>query len=132
MARRLEKHEARTDVRTPEEPPRDIDEFRNAMARRIARFIANRKGYWRSCREPVCRRQRSCCAPYIHCSNAPPRTPDPDGTRSARAVAQFLRVLKAVQEQRAAEEAQRAERDAQCGDEAHALRSSPRKRGPSA
>ena len=42
------------------EPPEDMDELRNAMARRISQLIGNRKEYWRGCKEPACRRQRTC------------------------------------------------------------------------
>lgn len=80
-----------------DEPPRDIDEFRIALARRIAILIGNEKGYWRGCKEPCCRRQRSCCAPRICCSNAPPSPPDPDGRRLARGQAIFLRALNAAE-----------------------------------
>jgi hypothetical protein len=55
--------------------PEDIDEFRNALARKIARFIGDRQGYWRGCKERSCRRQRACVAPRIRCSNAPPLEP---------------------------------------------------------
>jgi len=102
-SRRSEAREAQTD----DEPPRDIDEFRNAMARRIEILIANEKGYWRGCKQPACRRQRGCCAPRGYCSNAPPPPPDPDGRRFARVQAMFLRALNAARAQR--EEAETAE-----------------------
>ena len=73
--------------------PANIDEFRDELARRINKFIGDRKKYWRGCREPVCRRQRTCAAPRIHCSNAPPlppRTPK----QTARAMAHVQRVLR--------------------------------------
>jgi hypothetical protein len=75
-------------------PPADMDEFRNALARRINRLIGNRRQFWRSCPERICRRQRACAAPRIRCSNAPLLPPDPDGT--ARAVAEVQRALKSL------------------------------------
>ena len=74
-------------------PPADIDEFRYALARRIARFVGNKQQSWRGCREPMCRRQRACAAPRNHCSNAPALPPDPE--RTVRAVAEFHRALRA-------------------------------------
>jgi hypothetical protein len=72
-------------------PPADMDEFRNALARRINRLIGNRQQFWRGCPERMCRRQRACAAPWVRCSNAPLLPPDPDGT--ARAMAEVQRVL---------------------------------------
>jgi hypothetical protein len=73
--------------------PADIDEFRNAMARRISILIANDAGYWRSCKEAACRRAHACLAPHIHCSNAPPLPPmSPE--EEARRRAEVLRALK--------------------------------------
>jgi len=74
--------------------PVDIDEFRYKLARRITRFVANEKEYWRGCKERACRRQRSCAAPHVRCSNAPPKRPDPDGRRAARVMAQVQRALR--------------------------------------
>jgi hypothetical protein len=74
--------------------PTDIHEFRNKLARRISRLVANEKEYWRGCRERACRRQRACAAPRGRCSNAPPLPPDPDGRRAARVMAQVQRVLR--------------------------------------
>ena len=73
--------------------PENIDEFRNRMAQRIYRFIGNTKGYWRTCKEPVCRRHRACAAPHIHCSNARPL---PSGTpdQQTRAMARVQRMLR--------------------------------------
>ena len=48
---------------------KNIDEFRDALARRISRFIADEQGCWRGCKE------RACAAPRIDCSNAPPLPP---------------------------------------------------------
>ncbi len=77
------------------DPPDDIDEFRNQMARRIAIFVSNLDGCWRDCREPACRRTQSCHAPNIACSNAPPLPPDPDGRLQAKALAEMSRALQA-------------------------------------
>lgn len=74
-----------------------MDEFRNAMARRINMLIDNRKGYWRGCKE------RACFAPRIECSNAPPlppQTPEDWGRLSA----QIQRALREVMAQRGAAE----------------------------
>jgi hypothetical protein len=49
-----------------------MDEFRNALARRIAKFIGDRTQAWRGCRA------RNCVAPNIHCSNAAPNTSTPE------------------------------------------------------
>jgi len=75
------------------EPPADIDEFRNAMARRINILIANRARYWRSCKETACRRAHACLAPRIHCSNAPPLPPlSPE--QAARRRAEVMRAVR--------------------------------------
>jgi hypothetical protein len=75
-----------------DELPVDMDEFRNALARRIHRLIGNRLQFWRGCPERMCRRQHACAAPRIRCSNAPPSPPDPDGT--ARVATEIQRALK--------------------------------------
>jgi hypothetical protein len=74
--------------------PVDIDEFRNKLARRISRLVANEKEYWRGCKERACRRQGACAAPHGRCSNAPPVRPDPDGRCTARVLTQVQRVLR--------------------------------------
>ena len=76
--------------------PLDIDDFRNELARRISRFVGNRKESWRNCRERACRRHHTCAAPHIRCSNAPPLPPDPTGRRGARVMAQVQRALREV------------------------------------
>ena len=81
----------------PDEPPADIDALRYDLARRITRFIGDRRRAWRTCNEPACRRHRCCQAPRIRCSNAPSPRPDPDGRRTARAMAQVQRVLRDAQ-----------------------------------
>ena len=73
--------------------PQDIDEFRNRMAQRISRFIGNTKGYWRTCKEPVCRRHRACAAPHIHCSNVPKHPPGTPQQR-ARGLARVQRMFR--------------------------------------
>jgi hypothetical protein len=78
--------------------PIDIDEFRTTLARRITRFIGNRRESWRGWKEPACRRQRSCVGPHVRCSNAPPLPPDPTGRRAARVMAQVQRALREVRE----------------------------------
>jgi hypothetical protein len=94
-AKRLEKNDARGRGLFPEQPPKDIDQFRLMMARRIAIFIGNRRRAWRGCPEPVCRRQRACLAPRISCTNAEPVQHTPE--QSARALAQVQRALREVQ-----------------------------------
>jgi hypothetical protein len=94
----------KTNTKTPAAPepadddpvPENIDEFRNELARRINRFVAEQQQYWRGCKERACRRSRACCAPHIRCSNAPPLPPDPDGQRLARTLAQIQRALREV------------------------------------
>lgn len=81
----------------PDEPPVDIDAFRFELARRIGRFVGDRRRAWRTCQEPACRRHRCCQAPRIQCSNAPPPRPDPDGRRAARAMARVQRTLRDLQ-----------------------------------
>jgi hypothetical protein len=81
----------------PDEPPADIDALRYELARRIARFVGDRRRAWRTCNEPACRRHRCCQAPRIRCSNAPSPRPDPDGRRTARAMAQVQRALRDAQ-----------------------------------
>lgn len=80
-----------------DDPPADIDALRNELARRISQFIGGRRRAWRACKEPACRRHHRCRAPRIHCSNAPPPRPDPDGRHAARAMAQVQRVLRDIQ-----------------------------------
>lgn len=92
-ARRERREKAERDA-SGDEVPADMDEFRNTLARRIAVFIGNRQQYWRTCREPLCRRQRACAAPGIRCSNAPRLPPDPE--RTARAMGQLQRALKSL------------------------------------
>jgi len=75
-------------------PPEDIDEMRFVLARRIAVFIGNRQGAWRTCPQRGCRRARACLAPRIRCSNAPPRQPDADGRRLAWVQAMVSRALR--------------------------------------
>ena len=75
--------------------PENIDEFRTELARRINRFIGDRKKYWRGCKELSCRRRRACLAPRIHCSNAPPLPPSTP-EQQARAMAHVQCVLREV------------------------------------
>ena len=83
--------------------PENIDEFRNELARRVRRFIGNRKKYWRTCKERACRRHRACAVPGVRCSNAPPlRRRSPDHT--ARMAAQVHRKIRAMQEGQEADE----------------------------
>jgi hypothetical protein len=91
---------AQVNTQAPDDDPvpLDIDEFRNELARRITRFIGNRKEYWRGCKERACRRQHACVAPRVRCSNAPPLPPDPDGRRVARVMAQVQRALRDARE----------------------------------
>ena len=92
---------------TDDEPPRDLDAFRTEVARRLEILIANAKGYWRGCKQPACRRQRGCCAPRVHCSNAPPLPPDPDGRRRARGQAMLVRALNAAEARGEAEQVEK-------------------------
>ena len=47
--------------------PEDMDEFRNDLARRINRFVADRTDCWKRCNDSECRRARSCRSPEIDC-----------------------------------------------------------------
>ncbi len=63
--------------------PRDIDEFRIAMARRICNFL----GRWRTCKEPICKRARACRGKTLACSGGAPKlTPQQDARYRARMV----------------------------------------------
>jgi hypothetical protein len=77
------------------EPPADIDEFRYALARKIAMFIDR----WRGCPEPACRRHRRCTAPHVRCTNARPRPPI-TAQQQARLSARIQRALQAAAAQR--------------------------------
>jgi hypothetical protein len=90
---KMTKNTNETTSEPADEPPADIDAMRYEFARRISRFIGDRRRAWRTCKEPACRRHRCCRAPRIHCSNAPPPRPDPDGRRAARTMAQVHRML---------------------------------------
>jgi hypothetical protein len=73
-------------------PPVDMERFRLMLAQRMAMAIANRGRCWRHCRVSLCRGQRACAAPEIHCSNAPPAPPaTPD--EIARTLALLQRAL---------------------------------------
>jgi hypothetical protein len=78
--------------------PENIDEFRFELVRRISRYLGNRKGLWRTCKEPVCRRQRACFAPRISCSNAPPLPPqtERDHARTSFLIQRALRQVEAM------------------------------------
>jgi hypothetical protein len=81
------------------DPPKDIDVFRYAMARRIAMFVGERRQAWRRCPEHLCKRHRACLAPHNRCSAlpvAPPRTPEQD----ARLRANLSRALRQAIEKR--------------------------------
>ncbi len=86
--------DAPADAQLLNAPPADMDAMRYELARRINRFVADRRRAWRTCKEPACRRHRYCRAPHIHCSNAPPPRPDPDGRRVARTMARVARALR--------------------------------------
>jgi hypothetical protein len=74
--------------------PENIDEFRYELARRISKFVANKRQAWRGCPERSCRRMRACAAPRVQCSNALHLKPDVDGRRAARVSAQIQRALR--------------------------------------
>ena len=82
--------------------PVDADEFRNALAHRISRFIGNGSQAWRGCRERACRRARGCVAPHIHCSNAAPDTRTPE--QQAEGLAQVQRTIREILAKREAGE----------------------------
>ena len=78
--------------------PKDIDEFRYAMARRIHRFIGDHERAWRHCPEGCCRRARHCLAPRGNCTQRPPG-PEPTPEQFARFMAQVQRALRERLEQ---------------------------------
>jgi hypothetical protein len=55
--------------------PESLDEFRLALARKIAIILADRNELWRNCTRRACRRGRSCTTPDVHCAMAPPVDP---------------------------------------------------------
>jgi hypothetical protein len=74
--------------------PDNIDDFRNALARRINKFIGDRARRWRDCPEKCCRRARHCIAPRGRCANRPPAPPStPEDT--ARVIAEVTRAMRA-------------------------------------
>jgi hypothetical protein len=76
------------------DPPKDIDAFRNAMARRISMAINT----WQGCPQRLCRRLRGCMAPDVTCSNAeplPPMSPEEE----TRRLAEVMRAFKQAAEQ---------------------------------
>lgn len=77
--------------------PENIEEFRAELARRISRFIGERAGYWRTCRERSCRRHRACRTPHVRCSAAPPPAPrkPEDFARTAALIQRALREWRA-------------------------------------
>jgi hypothetical protein len=83
--------------------PTDMDEFRNALARRIHCIISNSQGLWRNCKEPSCRRQRACFAPRGQCSNAPPLPPQTEQDH-ARTSAMIQRAMRQAMEMQKGEE----------------------------
>jgi len=97
LAHRLRAAGIAGDEASPADMP--IEEFRTALARRIAMTI-NR---WPGCPEPACKRARGCMAPRIHCSNA--RDKPMSERTQARAMARLRRQLKAKVEANAAEDA---------------------------
>ena len=72
---KMTKNTNETTSEPADEPPADIDAMRTEFARRISRFVGDRRRAWRDCKEPACRRHRCCRAPRIQCSNAPPPSP---------------------------------------------------------
>jgi len=83
--------------------PENIDDFRNALARRIWRLISDMKQRWRTCGERCCKRARACIAPQGNCANGAPEKPmTPE--QVARGMAQLQRMMRERVEQRAAEQ----------------------------
>ncbi|MDI1342550.1 MAG: hypothetical protein PSV22_00420 [Pseudolabrys sp.] len=73
--------------------PRDIDAFRQDLARRLHILVSNQLRCWCSCREPSCKRARACRAPQGHCSNRKPGKPVSE-RQSARSRAMLARALR--------------------------------------
>jgi hypothetical protein len=71
------------------QPPPNTAEFRIALLRKIATYA----GWWRRCREPVCRRSRRCLSANLRCHDDQPRrkrTPE----QEARIMAELKRELE--------------------------------------
>lgn len=97
-------------VETGDDPvPQNIDDIRDALARRIHQLISTEEQLWRTCREPCCKRARACRAPKIGCSNERPRKPA-TAEQVARVKAEFYRALQAEVARRDAEREQRQEK----------------------
>jgi hypothetical protein len=89
----LRGNERRKTVAAPDfedsQPPPNMAEFRIALLRKIATYA----GWWRRCREPICRRNRRCLGAELRCSRDQPqrkRTPD----QEARIMAELKRELE--------------------------------------
>jgi hypothetical protein len=55
-----------------DECPENMDAFRLQLARQIAMFL----NHWHGCKERLCRRNRGCMAPDIHCANVEQPSPE--------------------------------------------------------
>lgn len=83
------------------EVPADMDVFRNQLARRIHMII----NAWHGCKEPLCRRNRGCMAPNIHCANAPRPTPEQMARDWPKVQAEVYKALQAELAVRGVEDA---------------------------
>jgi len=86
------------DDATGDPPPQDPEEFRRELARKINRYVADRKQYWRLCAQRECRRARQCRSRELNCINSPPKPPV-----SAEAWAKMVPTIERAIEERMAE-----------------------------
>ena len=79
--------------------PKDIDEFRRALARRILTFL----GMPRRCREPACRRAQRCVGPDMRCQRdnpLPKLSPDQEAAMKAALQRTLWRRLSQIEQER--------------------------------
>ena len=82
------------------EPPADIDESRDRVARRIVMFLNE----WQGCPELLCRRNRGCMAPNIVCANVPKETPEEAEREWRKAQPDVYKALQATRAARGVED----------------------------
>jgi hypothetical protein len=89
--------------------PEDPDEFRRQLARKINRYVADRKQYWRLCAQRECRRARQCRSRDLSCINFPPNPPVSD-EEWAKILPKIERAVEQGMAERARERRERHER----------------------
>ena len=109
-----------------DEVPQDPVAFREALSRRIHDFL----GEWRTCRAPVCRRQRSCVNRDMVCSEGLPAATEREWARVRSKLLRALAAQKAINEKEmsaraAARSPGRKEPEEVIDDRAHRARGKP-------